>query len=56
MTIKMWDTNTGFCVATFQGHEEWVRGITINYKGTLLASCSKDETIIIWNIDRAKNN
>ena len=28
--------------------------MTVNSKGTLLASASKDETVIVWNIERIK--
>ena len=30
--------------------------MSINKKGSLLASSSKDETIIIWNMDRIKSS
>lgn len=29
-TIKIWDTNTGFCLCTLKGHEDWIRGLSIN--------------------------
>ena len=41
---------------TLQQHEEWVRRITQNATGSLMASASKDETVIIWNMDRIKQN
>jgi platelet-activating factor acetylhydrolase IB subunit alpha len=25
-TIKMWEVSTGYCVKTFAGHKDWVRG------------------------------
>lgn len=31
------------------GHNDWVRSISLNSKGDLLASCSDDESIIVWN-------
>ena len=47
-TIKYWDINGGSCKNTLKGHEEWVRGISLNMKGDLLASSSDDEKIFIW--------
>uniref|UniRef100_A0A2K5YVA5 PAC1-like LisH-like dimerisation domain-containing protein n=1 Tax=Mandrillus leucophaeus TaxID=9568 RepID=A0A2K5YVA5_MANLE len=41
--IKMWEGQTGYCVKTFTGHREWVHG-------TLIASCSNDQTVCIWVI------
>ena len=42
-TIKLWDTNSGYCIQTLrEGHSDWVRKVTLNHKGTLLASASKD--------------
>jgi WD40 repeat protein len=32
-----------------------VKRVTVNKKGTLMASSSKDETIIVWNMDRIKS-
>jgi len=41
---------------TLQQHNEWVRRITQNNLGTLMASASKDETVIIWNMERIRGN
>lgn len=41
--IKFWDINGGNCKNTLKGHDEWVRGISLNTKGDLLASSSDDE-------------
>ena len=46
--IKFWDINGGNCKNTLKGHEDWVRGISLNNKGDLLASSSDDEKIFIW--------
>jgi WD40 repeat protein len=55
-TIKMWDTNSGFLVQTIKGHTDWVKRVAVNTKGSLMASSSKDETIIIWNMDRIRSS
>ena len=53
--IKFWDANTGNCKNTLKGHEEWVRSVSLNLKGDLLASSSDDEKIFVWQILYNKN-
>ncbi|KAG8122721.1 hypothetical protein E2320_018239 [Naja naja] len=38
----------GYCVKTFTGHREWVRMVRPNQDGTLIASCSNDQTVRVW--------
>ncbi|MFM7425111.1 MAG: NACHT domain-containing protein [Elainella sp.] len=45
--IKLWDAKTGECLTTAVGHERWVRFLTYSPEG-LLASCSQDETVRLW--------
>jgi len=35
-------------VKTFTGHREWVRMVRPNQDGTLIASCSNDQTVRVW--------
>jgi len=37
-----------------RGHNDWIRKVAVNNKGTLLASGSKDESVIIWNLEKIK--
>lgn len=37
-----------YCVKTFTGHREWVRMVRPNQDGTLVASCSNDQTVRVW--------
>ena len=56
-TIKLWDTNTGYCLQTLRdGHSDWIRKVTVNAKGNVLASASKDESVVIWNLDKVKSS
>lgn len=47
-TIKMWEVATGYCVKTFTGHREWVRMVRVNADGSLMASCSNDHSVRVW--------
>jgi len=38
-----------YCTKTLEGHEEWVRKVIINDEANLLASCSNDQTVRLWN-------
>ena len=50
-SIKYWEVSSGFCIKTFNGHNDWVRCISISLNGDILASGSSDHTINIWHID-----
>ena len=47
----MWEVATGYCVKTYTGHREWVRMVRIlpGLDGSLMASCSNDQTIRVWS-------
>jgi len=55
-SIRFWDTHNGFLLFTLQQHNEWVRRVTHTLSGKLLASASKDETVIVWSLDRILQN
>lgn len=40
--------SVSYCVKTFTGHREWVRMVRPNQDGTLIASCSNDQTVRVW--------
>lgn len=54
-TIRLWDLNTGECLATLDGHEAGVRTIAISPDGQLLVSGSADKTIKLWQLPSMKN-
>jgi WD40 repeat protein len=39
------------CYRILQGHDKWVRFIAYSPDGQVLASCSQDETIKLWNAE-----
>lgn len=54
-TIKRWDIHTGHCVATFiGGHDDRIRGLSLNGDGTLLASAGRDGKICFWDTGSGK--
>jgi len=49
-TIKIWEANTGVCLMTLVGHDNWVRSVQFHPGGKYLMSCSDDKTIRTWDI------
>ena len=41
---------------TLQQHSEWVRRVAISFDGKQMASASKDETVIVWNLEKIIKN
>jgi platelet-activating factor acetylhydrolase IB subunit alpha len=49
-TIRVWDPETGYCLSTLVGHRDWVRDVVGSPDGTMLASASSDQTVVLWKI------
>jgi WD40 repeat protein len=48
--IDLFDFIASKVVDTIQGHTKTVNSLTVDKKGTLLASCSEDGTIKVWDL------
>lgn len=48
-TVKLWKRH-GSLLRTLDGHSDVVWGISFSPDGKTLASASKDETVILWNL------
>ena len=53
-TISIWDIQSGDCVMTLNGHDNWVRGITFHPGGKYLISVSDDQSIRVWDLRTGK--
>ena len=52
-TVKIWETSTGTCQSTLNGHSHSVTSVAWNNDGTKLASGSLDNTVRIWSVGSA---
>ena len=53
-TIKLWDTSTGECLQTLQGHTDRIKSVSISQNNKMVASGSDDTTVKIWDISTGK--
>ncbi|KAG5585069.1 hypothetical protein H5410_045503, partial [Solanum commersonii] len=49
-SIRIWNSEKGICETTLNGHEEAVTTIHYNKLGSLLASGSKYNGVILWDV------
>lgn len=53
--IKIWDVNSGFCLATFSEHQSSVTQVQFAQRGQVLYSSSLDGTVKAWDLLRYRN-
>ena len=54
-TARVWDPQTGNCIATLTGHSETVLGVAFVDNETA-ATCSQDGTIRVWDVKSGNCN
>jgi dynein assembly factor with WDR repeat domains 1 len=47
-TVRLWDTESGQCRQTLEGHKEEIFSCAFNYDGNTIITESKDNTCRIW--------
>lgn len=52
--VKLWDINSGECLQTLKGHNNWIFAVAFSPNGQTIASASHDRTVRIWNIKTGK--
>ena len=53
-TVAIWDRKSGQfeCSATLEGHENEVKSANWSKSGNFIASCSRDKSVWIWDVDQ----
>jgi WD40 repeat protein len=49
-TVRVWDTQTGQCQQTLEGHSHLVSSVVFSPDGSRLASGSHDGTVRVWDV------
>src|SRR5204862_278906 len=49
MSIKLWDSSSGLCINTFNGHTHWVSSVAFINNNKLIVSGSCDNSIKLWD-------
>lgn len=51
-SIRIWDVQSGVCIATLIGHDSWLNSVLFHPCGRYLLSCSDDKSIRCWDISK----
>jgi len=54
--ICLWLLNKDKCFFNFKAHDKSVRGLSINFNGKFLLSCSDDTTVKLWKVSENKKD
>ncbi len=52
--IRWWDAESGANLHTRQGHQGWLRSLSVSPDGAMLVSSGEDGVIHLWDIARAE--
>ena len=52
--VKLWDTESGALLRTFEGHSDWVRSVALSEDGKRALSGSDDRTVKLWDTQTAR--
>ncbi|CAB1346140.1 unnamed protein product, partial [Coregonus sp. 'balchen'] len=50
--VELWDIETNKKMADCSGHLSWVHGVQFSPDGSLLLSCSDDQTVRVWETNK----
>ncbi|HEV7904157.1 MAG TPA: TIR domain-containing protein, partial [Pyrinomonadaceae bacterium] len=53
-TVKVWEVETGKCLATLEGHAGVVYGVAITEDGKVAVSGAVDKTVKVWEVETGK--
>jgi small GTP-binding protein len=49
--VRVWDAESGACLAILEGHTDWVSDVAVTEDGRRIASSSWDKTVRVWNAE-----
>ncbi|GFZ45270.1 Lissencephaly-1 homolog [Saitozyma sp. JCM 24511] len=52
--IRIWDAQSGQCLRTLVGHDNWIRALVFHPSGKYLLSASDDKTIKVWELNTGR--
>jgi WD40 repeat protein len=50
-TLRVWDLESGQCLATFEGHTGGVQAVAVTPDGKMIVSSSVDMTLKVWDLE-----
>jgi len=53
-TVRVWEADSGRCLATFEGHTGTVYGVAVMPDGRRIVSGSADSTVRVWEMDSGR--